>query len=168
MRIDKGDDGSLTLLLGLGLAASFAAAVVRHRKTPFDSLFEEQGKLYRIEPDMLRAIAKTESDMQPTAVSKPNVNGSRDYGLMQVNDRTAKVLGLSDPKALLDPAVAIRTASILLDRLRTELGASFNPYTWVASYNAGSPAIKARGIFNLEYVSRVFFHWQLFAIGRAV
>ena len=54
--------------------------------------FEEAGKKYGISPQLLWAIAKTESNFNPTAVNY-NKNGSFDYGLMQINSAWYKGLG---------------------------------------------------------------------------
>ena len=40
-----------------------------------------------ITPDRLRTYAQVESSLNPAAVSRPNRDGSRDYGLMQMNSQ---------------------------------------------------------------------------------
>lgn len=47
--------------------------------------FNEAGKQYGINPAILNAVAKTESNKNPNAVNCANRNGSCDYGLMQIN-----------------------------------------------------------------------------------
>ncbi|OPY60382.1 MAG: Transglycosylase SLT domain protein [Syntrophorhabdaceae bacterium PtaU1.Bin034] len=51
---------------------------------PLRLCFDEAGERYRISPQLLWAIAKTESNFSATAVNHNN-NGSFDYGVMQIN-----------------------------------------------------------------------------------
>ena len=146
-------------------AAAGAVVLADHGHTPFDALFERVGLEQSVDPDLLRAIARRESSFVASAVSPPNANGTRDYGLMQINEATARALG-RDAAKLLDPEYNVRTAVELLKRLKQELGSQFDSMTWVAAYNAGSPAIKARGIFNVVYVSGVVFHWLAYTLAR--
>jgi soluble lytic murein transglycosylase-like protein len=155
-----------TVLLTLAAASVGVGFIVaNHIRTPFDHLFDEAGKKYAIDPNLLRAIARKESGMSPSAVSPLNKNGTRDIGLMQINETTADSLKVPRTK-LPDPAVSIDTAARLLVSLRKELGAKLTLHTLVASYNAGAPAIKARGIFNPLYVADVLQHHQLYTLGR--
>jgi soluble lytic murein transglycosylase-like protein len=156
-------DGTVRLVLIAGVAA-VALAAARHRKTPYDADFEREGKVYGIDPDLLRAIAQTESGMRPDVRGK-NQNGTTDWGLMQINDSTADTLKI--PRSdLLNPTVSIHAGAVWMDELRRELVPLFDPYRWVASYNAGAPKVKRLGIVNPDYVMRVFYHWQMFALGR--
>ncbi|MBI4950347.1 MAG: lytic transglycosylase domain-containing protein, partial [Deltaproteobacteria bacterium] len=54
--------------------------------------FDQAGFYYNIPPDLLRSIALVESNHNPAAVNR-NMDGSMDYGLMQVNSRWARELG---------------------------------------------------------------------------
>jgi hypothetical protein len=56
----------------------------------------------------------------------------------------------------------------LLDRMRRELGDRFGTLELIASYNAGTPAIKRRGIFNVGYVSNVLYHLVGYEISAAL
>lgn len=166
-RAEIGSDNTLTLIAALGAAAAFTVDVTRHKQTPYDALFEASASQYKLEVNLLRSIAMTESSMKADAIGKPNRNGSRDYGLMQINDRTAAHYKVP-LNMLLDPGVSIRLAARLLADIRSELGSVYNKWTLIAAYNAGSPAIKRRGIFNSAYVASVLYHWQLFAIGKVI
>lgn len=160
-----GDFLTVSLMAGAaGLAYLLASGT--YTKTAFDRLFEDAGRDKQIEPDMLRAIAQAESSMNPNAVAQ-NPGGAPDFGLMQINGRTADRYGIARD-TLLDPAVSVATAARLLADIRKELGGKFSPFTWIAAYNAGAPAILRRGVFNVTYVSRVMFHWQMFAIARGL
>ena len=149
------------------VAGAAAIAVADHASTPFDSMFERVGTEMGVDPDLLRAIARHESSFNPRAVSPVNPNGTRDYGLMQLNEQTARALTL-DVSRLLEPEYNVRGAVTLLKRVRSELGAQFDAISWVASYNAGTPAIKKHGVFNGAYVSAVVYHWLGYTMARQV
>ena len=64
-------------------AAIFSIAML---STHADAMcFDEASARYRIPADLLRAVAKTESGLNPRAVNR-NPNRTRDVGLMQIND----------------------------------------------------------------------------------
>jgi len=154
------------LILTLAVSAVAAAALVAdYASTPFDAMFDAEDAASGIPGTLLRAIARRESSFRPSVIGPPNSNGTRDYGLMGINDATAKSVGL-DVSQLLDPRYNIHAGAALLLRLRRELGAQFSPQTWVAAYNAGSPAILSRGVFNVAYTSEVSWHWQLYRLAQ--
>jgi type IV secretion system protein VirB1 len=66
-----------------------------------------------LDPMMITGIARQESGLDPARVSAPNVNGSRDIGLMQINERNFGWLHLTMQTAL-DPCQSIRAAAQLL------------------------------------------------------
>lgn len=139
------------------LVAAGAALVSDHGPTPWDELFSHYGAAHDVPRNLLRAIARVESSLNPAARSPLNSNGTRDYGLMQINSSTA-VLMKRDVARLLEADYSIETAALLLASIRRELGDRFDTFSWAAAYNAGSPAIRVRGIFNVGYVSQVVYH----------
>lgn len=145
------------------VAASLIAA--DYLSTPFDAMFDAEAAASGLPGTLLRALARHESGFRPDAVGPVNPNGTRDYGLMQINEATARALGL-EVSRLLEPRYCIHAAAALLLRLRRELGTAFSPQTWVAAYNAGSPAILKRGVFNVVYTSEVTWHWQLYRLAE--
>jgi len=56
--------------------------------------FKDAGRMYEVSPMLLEAIAYVESNNDPLARGR-NSNGTRDYGLMQVNSFWAKTFGNS-------------------------------------------------------------------------
>lgn len=134
-----------------------------YRETPFDALFESEAKRTGVPSDLLRAIARQESTFNAGAVSPVNRNGTRDYGLMQVNEATARAMG-RDVGLLLVPAYNVAVAADYLRAIKRELGPLWSEWTWVAAYNAGSPAIRARGVFNVAYASAVTWHLNLYRL----
>jgi len=108
--------------------------------------FEEAGERYRVSPQLLWAIAKTESNLNPTAV-KYNKNGSFDYGLMQVNSSWYKELGRERWMRLGDACYNVQVGAWILSQCVQRYG-----YTWAAvgCYNAFSDDKRA------VYANRVY------------
>ena len=88
-----------------------------------------------LDPAMLTGIAHHESGFDPTLIHT-NAGGSRDVGLMQINERNFGWLGLNMRSAL-DPCQSMRAAALLLQSY--------------SRYNTGSPTA---GFAN-GYVQRV-------------
>ena len=102
--------------------------------TKFDELFNEIARTYNLDPKLLHAIAKVESNYNPRAVSPKGA-----LGVMQLIPSTARLVGVSDP---FDPRENIhggaRYLRYLLDR--------FGDLTLaLAAYNAGPKAVEAYG-----------------------
>jgi hypothetical protein len=60
--------------------------------------------------DAMAGIAKTESGFDTSIVSKPNRDGSRDFGLYQINEKNLAKLGLTY-QSVMDPCEASRAAA---------------------------------------------------------
>jgi len=121
----------LIAFLSLSLPRLAAAEATQWR-----SCFEQAGTYYRISPDLLEAIARTESSLDPLALNTSNRNGSWDIGLMQVNSRHLSTLlswGITADQ-LYDPCTSIWVGAWILAGNITRYG-----YTWraVGAYNAG-------------------------------
>lgn len=78
----------------------------------YDDLFLKYGSLYNLHPNLLKAIAKTESNLNPNAVNKANKNGTIDRGLMQINSIHLND-GL-DAEDLFDPEINIHEGAKVL------------------------------------------------------
>lgn len=129
--------------------------------TPFDALFNAEAGSGGFWHDaaMLKAIAHVESNFNPNAVSPPNTNGTKDYGLTQINENTARGYGVDPLSIVGDAALSIHlTARVLSDASRA-LGSILTSQTLVSAYNEGAGNVIARGILNWSYVSRVLW-WQ--------
>lgn len=150
-----------------------APAGGKGRKMPkmrpdFWPLFDSIGATYGVPPNLLRAIAWQESRFNPAAVgenkNKAGKVTSRDLGLMQINGRNLKNMGISEADAM-RPEVSIRAAAMLLKSMKRELGSRFSARNWAAAYNVGSnlePADKAEA-----YSKSVLAYWKAFDEGRA-
>jgi hypothetical protein len=122
--------------------------------TPYANLFNVAGRKYGIDPALLSAVAKTESNYNPQAVSPVGAQG-----LMQIMPGTAKGLGVTNA---LDPAQAVDGAAKLLSQLHDKFG------DWklaIAAYNAGAGAVsKYSGVppyaETQNYVRKVTEAWK--------
>jgi cell wall-associated NlpC family hydrolase len=103
---------------------AMAAAPAAYR-----SLFEQAGQRYGVAPNLLAAVAQTESGFNPRAVSSA---GAR--GLMQLMPGTARSLGVDSA----DPAQAVDGAARLLSQHLRSFGST---KLALAAYNAGPGAV---------------------------
>lgn len=120
----------LTSLLSLGLGGAF----------PAHACWAEIGQRYNINPYLLGAIAKTESNFNANAVRK-NKNGTRDIGVMQINSLWLPELakyGISE-QHLFDPCVNIAVGAWILRQRQTTYG---NTWEAVGTYHSKTPEFK--------------------------
>jgi len=116
----------------------------------YDDYIQSASGRYNIDPDLIRAVIKAESDFKVSARSNKGA-----MGLMQLMPDTARLHNVSDAY---NPGENVeggaRHLRMLLDRYQGDLELS------LAAYNAGSAAVeKHRGIppfpETKEYVRRV-------------
>lgn len=107
---------------------SVPAGADRYRAT-----FEAAGARYGVDPDLLAAVAWTESGFQADAVSHAGA-----IGLMQIMPGTAEGLGV-DPR---DPVQAIDGAARYLRQQMDRFG---DTRLALAAYNAGPGAVEKYG-----------------------
>jgi soluble lytic murein transglycosylase-like protein len=127
-------------------------ALVLLAATPAQACWEEAATRYQMNSCLLRAIAHTESGLNPLAVGR-NRNGSRDIGLMQINSAwlpTLAAYGITEGH-LFEPCTNIHVGAWILAGNIYRLG-----YTWeaVGAYNAAIPALRR------TYINRVRRHLQ--------
>ncbi|MFP2241035.1 lytic transglycosylase domain-containing protein [Pseudescherichia vulneris] len=149
------------VLLSLTVAGAMLASVSAEA-----FCFNEAGARYRVDPLLLRAIARVESSMNPGAIGK-NMDGkkllSRDFGLMQINERQIpqlRAMGvLKNEQELLDnPCLNVQIGAWILAKHLQQCGVNWE---CLGSYNAGfaknnSPRrmIYARKIYATYMASR--------------
>lgn len=133
-------------------AISIARAGSRLEETvPFRDLIERQARAHGIDPCLLAAVVKVESNFRPDAVrQEPRINDAS-YGLGQVLLSTARDFEDVSAQDLLDPETNLRIASKVLRWLRQN-GVPLPD--GVDAYNMGIGAFR-RGRRNLTYRQRV-------------
>jgi soluble lytic murein transglycosylase-like protein len=102
--------------------------------------FDQAGEEYGINPQILRAIARVESNFQPRAVNR-NKNGTYDFGIMQINSSWYFTLGKEWWNTLGDPCSNIRGGAKILSGCMKKYG-----YTWeaIGCYNSQTPSKRDR------------------------
>ena len=88
--------------------------------------FEDAGRKFGVSPQLLWAIAKTESHFNPAAINY-NKNGSFDYGLMQVNSSWYEELGYARWMRFGDACYNVQVGAWILSQCIQRYG-----YSWVA------------------------------------
>lgn len=119
-----------------------------------DKLIDVYSEMYGLDPDLVRAVVKAESNYKPDAVSAKGAQG-----LMQINPITQKELNLDlpfDPTSNLE--AGIRYLRRLLDRFN-------NISLALAAYNAGPGNVEKYGGIppfkeTKNYVSKVLRYYQ--------
>ena len=134
-------------------ANAFPAPVPRY----LQSILEEAAAKYRIDPNLLAAMAMKESAFNPNAVSRRGAQG-----LLQLMPRTAKSLGVKDA---FDPRQNVlggaRYVRYLLDRFDGDIDMV------LAAYNLGPERIAKEGPRAtsgvIKYVSDVknYYRWAI-------
>ncbi len=123
----------------------------------FDELIRSASGRYNVDPDLIRAVIKTESDFNSNARSNKGA-----MGLMQLMPDTARLHNVSDafnPDENVEGGV--RHLRMLLERYQGNLELS------LAAYNAGAGAVEKHGgipPFNetREYVRKVLRFYDTF------
>ncbi|MBP8980758.1 MAG: lytic transglycosylase domain-containing protein [Syntrophobacterales bacterium] len=121
----------------------------------YDPIIKQAAEKYKVDPALVKAVIKTESNFNHRAVSP---KGAR--GLMQLMPSTAYALQVPDsfqPESNVEGGV--KYLSYLMELFRNDLSLA------LAAYNAGENAvIRHRGIppyrETQEYVQRVLSHYR--------
>lgn len=128
-----------------------------------DPIVNEMGKKYNIEPALIKAIIKTESNWDVNASRFEVHKTDASWGLMQLMLETARWI-LGEPTLtttqLINPRVNVEAGTKLLARNWTQFG---NLRDAIAAYNAGSPRLGKDGKYvNAAYVDKVTKHYELY------
>ncbi len=122
-----------------------------------DQHIEQAGCAMHVDPMLIRAIIKTESDFDPRAVSSKGA-----IGLMQLMPETARDLQISDPFDIRENIYGgTRYFRTLLDSLGGDIALS------LAAYNAGPTRVmRSRSIprfpETIAYVNKVMHWYELY------
>jgi soluble lytic murein transglycosylase-like protein len=129
-------------------------AAARVPRRPYGKLIYQIARNYALNPSLVAAIAKVESDFNPRARSRKGA-----CGLMQVLPSTARRFGLPRRRDLFNPRKNIEAASRYLRWLVDRFGE--DPIRVLAAYNAGEGAVDRFGgvppfAETRGYVTRIF------------
>jgi cell wall-associated NlpC family hydrolase len=149
-RLGAGPSVAPAAQMSVAIAPSAAPAPWQHSEA---SVFAAATAQYGLPPGLLQAVASTESNMAPRAISSAGAEG-----MMQLMPSTAASMGV-DP---FDPAQAIPAAASLLSSYLQQFGSL--PLA-LAAYNAGPAAVTAYGGVppypqTQQYVSSVLARMQ--------
>jgi len=121
----------------------------------FAPVIATAGELFAVDPDLIRAVIKAESNFNPWAVSSKGASG-----LMQLMPGTADAMGVTDP---FDPVENILGGTKYLSRLLDTLDGNL-PLA-LAAYNAGPLRVIGNNRIPLipetrDYVARVLRYYK--------
>jgi soluble lytic murein transglycosylase-like protein len=165
--------------VGIGALLGAAQASRLRVSGKYRNLYEQYGNQYGVDPNILHAIALQETREQPALISPPNRNGTRDRGLMQINDTNLSRLGLNETSALL-PGPNVEAAAKLIREIQR--GGINGLLDIFSVYNAGisahdadpmTPGFQPRAkldtagtaYFNDKYVVGAFGWYVLVVLG---
>jgi soluble lytic murein transglycosylase-like protein len=120
----------------------------------FNRFIQAAAKQYRLDPELIKAVIKVESDFNPSAVSKKGA-----MGLMQLMPDTAQEMGVASP---FEPEENIRGGSRYLRKLTDLFDGDLRLV--LAAYNAGPSRVLAlnrvpRIAETEKYVKRVLWEY---------
>lgn len=116
--------------------------------TQYEPYFQQAGNYYNIPPLLLKNIATIESAGNPNAI-RINDNGTKDYGLMQINSihlQRLSAWGINE-RNILNPKINIFAGSWLLSEHIKERG--FNLQA-IGNYHSKTQIYKERWLRRLS------------------
>lgn len=116
-------------------STSFDSYLNQDKEVSLEDIFEKAADKYNVSIDLLKAIAKQESNFKPDAVSKSGA-----MGVMQLMPATAKELGVTDAY---DAEQNIMGGAKLISKLLDQYDGDTK--LALAAYNAGSGNVRKYG-----------------------
>lgn len=112
-----------------------------------ENLYEEAGKKFNIDPEILWAIGETESKHNPRAINY-NKNGTYDVGVMQINSIHFRRFNVT-ANDLFDPRTNIMIGAEILSGCYTKYGDS---WMTINCYNG----LSMDNVKNYTYAQKVY------------
>jgi len=133
-----------------GPSANFNFSRGRYTQAQVDDAIDQAATRHNLDPNLVRAVIKVESDFNPNAVSRKGA-----MGLMQLMPNTARQLNVTNP---FDPEQNVDAGVHIL--LRIERVSDIQLKLTLAAYNAGAGAVaRSAGIPRFtetrKYVKRI-------------
>jgi len=138
-----------------GISVNFAetlsatAPVTSSGSTDLDAIFEAAGRKYDLSPNLLKAIAKVESDFRSDCTSRAGA-----MGIMQLMPSTAKYVGVTDAY---DPVQNIMGGANYIRQMIDKFGGDIR--IALSAYNAGPGRVSRNGgqvlSFTENYINKV-------------
>ena len=110
--------------------------------------FELYGRLYNIDPDLLKAISIVETGSK--SLKRKNHNGTIDYGHMQINTVNVKKFNLDTTRLIKDPCYCTEQAARILSQLFLQYGRRWETIGMYHSFT------KARRVEYYQKVKKVY------------
>ncbi len=143
----------------LALAPFAALAILATKPTWALACWEEAAQRYGISAELIYAIARVESNLNPNAVNRMHVQrtGSYDIGLMQINSGHLSTLSRHGIKEadIFVPCTNIQVGAWLLSDLFSRQGATWDT---VGAYNAACSQLKAEACSK----ARAKYAWRVY------
>ncbi len=135
--------------------AKETASGANYNGEDFHAIAEEKARQHNVDPQLVKAVIKAESNWNPSAISPKGA-----LGLMQLMPATATLLGVVNP---FDPAENIDGGTRYLKYLLSKF--SGNLTLALAAYNAGPKLVERKGAVpsipeTVTYVKRVLAYYS--------
>ena len=115
---------------------------------------------YNVPSEFALSIALQKNDtLSPTAISQPNANGSRDRGVMQLNDRHFDSIDWQCPEENI--RAGVQHIRWLMERPEIQ---TF--WDVAVAYNAGLGIINNPPASTIEYANQVMWRWDEMSKGN--